>query len=487
MGGRPVCDERYAWWRREHASRHLGTEPRANYGRLVRFLRLESLLGTPIEALGAEALRRAVDDGVPEDADLDWKRDLYAPTDKGRQELAKDVAALANSVGGVIVLGVAERDGRAAKLAPVPLGEREQLRVRQVLAERVRPFLPGVVVRPVPAEPATPEEGFWVVAVPRSPDAPHAVVMERALGYPVRDGASTRWLSEGEVAARYRDRFAARAELTARLERVHEEGAGRLARVELPWLVLSTVPTVSGSRAAGSAAVGRAHGFFASWARRACPLTALTVYGPDGFAALAGVGRVIISAPQPYSGVSHEAHLELHHDGAGFGGVSLVGGQNAQAASQGVAVVRDEVELSAQALVSVLAEHAVDTGAAGELMLRAQLLPVELINGTSGPTELHAASLLGGYVRPAHRVPQTLVLASMGPAVTSSLLAEVAAGTRGSVRAAYPLVAEVLAEFGVSEPGALRPDGRLTLEALDPRYGQRVAGWAAEHGLLETD
>ncbi|MEV2235837.1 hypothetical protein AB0H69_45810 [Streptomyces phaeochromogenes] len=46
--------------------------------------------------------------GNPEAAeaeDLDYKRPHYASDDKGREELAKDVAALANHRGGVLVLG----------------------------------------------------------------------------------------------------------------------------------------------------------------------------------------------------------------------------------------------------------------------------------------------------------------------------------------------------------------------------------------------
>lgn len=71
----------------------------------MRFPRLEALLGVPPQAIDEAVLRTAADSGVPEGQDLDWKRTLYLQGDRGSLELAKDVAALANTAGGVIVLG----------------------------------------------------------------------------------------------------------------------------------------------------------------------------------------------------------------------------------------------------------------------------------------------------------------------------------------------------------------------------------------------
>jgi hypothetical protein len=58
-------------------------------------------------------------------------------------------------------------------------------------------------------DPARPGHGFVLIAVLRSPLAPHAVIVNDGLRYPRRNGATTRYLSEPEVAAAYRDRFTA--------------------------------------------------------------------------------------------------------------------------------------------------------------------------------------------------------------------------------------------------------------------------------------
>ena len=72
---------------------------------------------TPIHrALGLEAgnatidlIQQAVDHGVEETADLDWKQAVYdSRKPNWDEEAAKDIAAMANSGGGWIVFGVKE-------------------------------------------------------------------------------------------------------------------------------------------------------------------------------------------------------------------------------------------------------------------------------------------------------------------------------------------------------------------------------------------
>jgi predicted HTH transcriptional regulator len=75
----------------------------------VRLPRVEAILGAPIDQLTVEHIRAAVDAGVEESRDLDFKEGHY----RDGEELAKDVAAFANHVGGLIVIGVREEQLRA--------------------------------------------------------------------------------------------------------------------------------------------------------------------------------------------------------------------------------------------------------------------------------------------------------------------------------------------------------------------------------------
>ena len=150
------------------------------------FPRLTALFGAPVDALDESAIQSAIDSRIPEDVDLDWKEAHY-PKDKN-PELAKDVAQLANTMGGIIVLGIKEQDGCADAPNPVPLGDNQERRIREVVSARIRPFLPGVSFRSIET---SADMGYLVIVVPQSADAPHAVVQEWRAG--VR---SARWLED---------------------------------------------------------------------------------------------------------------------------------------------------------------------------------------------------------------------------------------------------------------------------------------------------
>lgn len=114
-------------------------------------------------------LSNALEAGALGEGDhLDFKRELTAG-DRGTKGTAIDLASFAID-GGSIVVGVTP--GRPPDLAPVPLrGLRE--RVEQIARNRIDPPL-RVEVREIATE-DSPEEGYLVLTVPASPQAPHAV------------------------------------------------------------------------------------------------------------------------------------------------------------------------------------------------------------------------------------------------------------------------------------------------------------------------
>ena len=69
-----------------------------------------------------ELLSQLVANHVREQADLDFKRTLYHPkNEKEKEELIKDVCAMANSGGGWIICGIAEENSAAADIIGVNL------------------------------------------------------------------------------------------------------------------------------------------------------------------------------------------------------------------------------------------------------------------------------------------------------------------------------------------------------------------------------
>lgn len=170
-------------------------------------------------ASGLERARRALHQGDAEAllgerecAWLDVKERIY-PLDKpkGAEELAKDVAAFANTPhGGLLVVGFATRKEHGEEIVdvlhPVPRTLVKLDQYRQVIATRVLPALrdltvdwidrgngTGVLVIDIPAQPRSSQ----LFAVPAPTGT--AEVSKIAVGVPVRRGDGTTWLRPHEI------------------------------------------------------------------------------------------------------------------------------------------------------------------------------------------------------------------------------------------------------------------------------------------------
>jgi Putative DNA-binding domain len=458
------------------------------------FPRLTSLFGAPVDELDENAIQSAITSHTPEDFDLDWKEAHY-PQHKNK-DMASDIAQLANTFGGIIVLGVKEQNGRADAPSPVSLGDDQEGRIRQVVNSRIRPFLPGVAFRSIETSPGV---GYLIIVVPQSADAPHAVLDDKnksLLAYPVRDGTTTRWLSEYEVAARYRDRYQARAAVTDRLDVVHTEGISHIALWKSPWLAVSLVPLVNGHRGIGSEGLAGEQAFLEKWRRSAAlwwPFIDMQIR------VFPGIRRGIVTETWPYAGRSADPHAELHYDGSGFGstwrlyepagtspGNSDLDSRHNPDADK---IFQDAMEIQILALVFFLARHAVDTGAAGECLLRAQ----QLLRQQTGPDHVltpaemcEPSSFMGRQERNVYDVvrPSLMVQAQTQTADTSVFLDELVSDPRAVVRISYGLAADILSEFGVPEPIILRPDGLLNVDKLLSVRRQAIELWARGKNLV---
>ncbi len=81
----------------------------------LRSRRRDALLGVSLDAAEYGHFEALVSAQVSESFDLDFKAGLYGSAEKGKHDLAADVAALANTAGGFLILGIAEdKQARAA-------------------------------------------------------------------------------------------------------------------------------------------------------------------------------------------------------------------------------------------------------------------------------------------------------------------------------------------------------------------------------------
>ncbi|GLY40427.1 hypothetical protein Amsp01_064500 [Amycolatopsis sp. NBRC 101858] len=144
--------------------------------------RIHEHLGLRPGPLTFENVADAARTGLAEADILDWKEPLpQPPRDGAWNEFAKDVAAMANTRGGLLIYGVSDK----LELRGVDLASVDVRMYGQWLRNHVRPFLGGVDY----LELKTPDEQktVLVVDVPASEFAPHSVT-----GTAARDTAKQR-------------------------------------------------------------------------------------------------------------------------------------------------------------------------------------------------------------------------------------------------------------------------------------------------------
>jgi Schlafen, AlbA_2 len=212
--------------------------------------RLRAIFGVPVGMVEAKHIGQLIRSKVREDADLDFKQDLYGAADRDKRSLAADIAAMCNGRGGVIVIGVKEVSGAACAKSEVALAETEELRMRQAVAGLTAPHA-EFEIRAIRGR--STRTGFYLLIAPPSSLRPHAVRVNDALRYPIRNGASTRYLSEAEVADLYRDRFRGERDQISRADGILDALLGRMDLRGEVLLAVSLVPNGFGSLAISSA------------------------------------------------------------------------------------------------------------------------------------------------------------------------------------------------------------------------------------------
>jgi predicted HTH transcriptional regulator len=73
----------------------------------------------PLDEVTEADLQRLVDDGVAENRQLEYKRDLPSSGAEDKKEFVRDVVSFANSAGGHIIFGIAASNGIPTRLTPL--------------------------------------------------------------------------------------------------------------------------------------------------------------------------------------------------------------------------------------------------------------------------------------------------------------------------------------------------------------------------------
>ena len=188
----------------------------------MTFTALHRALGLGPAPLTDELLDEAVANGVTETSDLDWKSALPKAKDLSQSDFPKDVAAMANSGGGVIIFGV--RESQKAAVERVNAGEFNEGYERSLLSAAITAISPpvfGLTVHQL----GSGDKLAIVVEVPASLDGPHLIYRNHYFGAPMRNGSDTVWMKERQIEAMYRARFNEQRHATEALGNLFSEVA----------------------------------------------------------------------------------------------------------------------------------------------------------------------------------------------------------------------------------------------------------------------
>jgi hypothetical protein len=136
---------------------------------------------------------------ITERLDLEYKRaEALENTDGKKNEISKDVSAMANSAGGTIIYGIAE-DKQTRTIRVTGGIDPSVLSIEwleQVISSRIQRKIDGVGINPVQLATVDPGKVAYVVSVPQSMRAPHMAYDRR---YYKRLGTTTALMEEYEV------------------------------------------------------------------------------------------------------------------------------------------------------------------------------------------------------------------------------------------------------------------------------------------------
>jgi hypothetical protein len=147
-----------------------------------------SLQNVPLDKICESDLRDLLAMKVTESTYLDYKRQTYGSSDDARSEFLADISAFANTLGGDIVIGVAEQDGVPAELVPIDGDiDKELLRLERIALSGLEPRIGDLRMRAVSIAAGG---HILVIRIPRSFLPPHRVIARESNKFWARAGSS---------------------------------------------------------------------------------------------------------------------------------------------------------------------------------------------------------------------------------------------------------------------------------------------------------
>lgn len=151
----------------------------------------------------------AIAQGLVESDRLDWKKHLPSEREFRTSDIVKDIAAFANSGGGILVFGVEENQKAASgRVDAGDLNESYERTIQAVSYSAISPAVLGVRSYKIAIAGG---ERLAAIVVPASDHGPHLIFdgNKQSFSAPLRANSDTQWMNERLLEASYRARFEA--------------------------------------------------------------------------------------------------------------------------------------------------------------------------------------------------------------------------------------------------------------------------------------
>ncbi|ALC26239.1 hypothetical protein ABE83_03475 [Streptomyces sp. CFMR 7] len=447
-------------------------------GMLYRSRRLEALFGGPLGSVSYAELAALVDNPEAAEAeDQDYKRELTADDDKKREEFAKDLAAFANHIGGVLIVGMAEARGIPSKVMDTDVSDQLRRHLQQVAAANTAPPV-RFDMRAVPnPRPEVSGRGLLLIAVPRSPHAvtaPPTTPTQKALRYPRRAASRTDWLSETDVATAYHRRFAAGADRSARLDTVERELLSALLLDGYPHLIVALTPEIPGEMVMNSESFDRY--------RTELQGVSLLIQEEDAFTTIRVGSRRLIATDGHPDGMLHHSHCELHRDGSGTFAQRVPLRFMDIDYERSTWLPPDLMVWLLMSALNILALHARDrTGATGTALIRAALVQSPPRQPDDPSRRAFPFPLIVDYG--VDEVPLSTQSCTYADGEAVALLDDLAIEGPALVQATSQLADEIVQASGIAEALPVTSAGELRQAGWGVSLRYAMTKWARAHGI----
>lgn len=208
------------------------------------FTPIHRALGLEPGNLTLEIIKKAIEEGLEETADFDMKRVVpNLKEDKSKQEIAKDIAAMANSGGGWIIYGVGEgASDIAGSIHPCEWTATEEQQMLNIAYTKIDPPVVGLEFNKISCGENS-DKKLVLMHIPDSVDAPHFARAEKNnFSAPRRNGPHTKPMTYRDIERGFRERFQRGVEQEKTIQGYFEQAADALNPEQGVFLAIAAVP-----------------------------------------------------------------------------------------------------------------------------------------------------------------------------------------------------------------------------------------------------